>query len=125
MSETSDHLVLNGLEVSCIIGDLPEERRREQVLKVDVTLELNLSRAEVSDALADTVDYAKLVSKIDAALREAKCRMIERAAGIVARVCLADPRVQEVHVRIEKRGAVPGLHAAVVEITRQRQENVK
>ena len=36
----------------------------------------------------------------DAALRQARCHMIECAAERVAQVCLADPRVTEVRVRV-------------------------
>ena len=54
------------------------------------------------------------------ALRQARCHMIECAAERVAQVCLADPRVTEVRVRVEKSGVVPGLRAAAVEIVRGR-----
>lgn len=115
-----DKLELCGLDVACVIGDLPEERGREQRLMVDVSLRCDVSAAAASDALRDTVDYAALAESIRAALRVTRCHMIERAAECVARVCLADPRVAEVEVRVEKQGAVPGLRAAAVEIVRGR-----
>jgi len=118
----NDRLLLRDLEVSCIIGDLPNERVREQVLRFQVALEMELSAAVESDSLADTVDYAALVSRITATLREAKCRLIEHAAGLVARVALEDSRVRRATVRVEKRDVIPGLGAAVVEITRTREE---
>ena len=118
--DTRDRLELCGLEVACVIGDLPDERGREQRLKVDVALVLDLSVAATSDALGDTVDYAALSEAIRGELRQACCHKIERAAGCVARVCLADPRVAEVRVRVEKPEAVPGLRAAAVEIVRGR-----
>ncbi len=122
MFELRDKLELCGLEVVCVIGDLPEERCREQQLAVHVSLRLDLSAAAASDALRDTVDYAALCDAIRAVLRQARCHMIEGAAGCVARVCLTDPRVAEVRVRVEKSGAVPGLRAAAVEIVRGRSE---
>jgi dihydroneopterin aldolase len=118
----NDRLELCGLEVACVIGDRPEERRREQRLVVDASLTLDLSAVGASDALADTVDYAALSQTIREALRSARCRMIECAAARVAQVCLADPRVAEVRVRIEKPGVLPGLRAAAVEIVRRREE---
>ena len=119
MGDTSDRLELCGLEVLCVIGDLPEERCREQRLSVDVALSCgDLSAAAASDALCDTVDYAALAAAIRAALRQARCRMLERAAECVARVCLAEPRVSGVRVRVEKAGAVAGLRAAAVTIER-------
>lgn len=117
-----DRLELCGLEVACVIGDLPEERVREQVLIVDVSLALGLSAVAGSDALCDTVDYVALSASIREALRQSRCRMIECAAECVARACLADSRVAEARVRVEKPGVIPGLRAAAVVITRKRTE---
>ena len=63
-----DQLRLNGIEVECIIGDLPEERENEQRLLVDVALDSDLEDAADSDRLDDTVDYALLVGNIREAL---------------------------------------------------------
>ncbi len=113
-----DLLKLNGIEVECILGDLPEERVNEQKILVDVALELDLQEAAVSDCLDDTVDYALLVGNVREALEEAKCRLLERAADLVADVCLADPRVEHATVSVRKFGSVPGLGSAEVKITR-------
>ena len=113
-----DVLRLNGIEVECILGDLPEERVREQTIHVDVALELDLAAAGSSDRLEDTIDYALLVGDIREALEDAKCRLLERAAEIVADVCLADPRVEKAAVAVRKFGSVPGLGSAEVRIAR-------
>jgi len=113
-----DQLKLNGVEVECIIGDLPEERESEQKLLVDVALDMDLEDAAESDRLDDTVDYALLVGNVREALEDARCRLLERAAGIVADVCLSDPRVQRVTVGVRKFGSVSGLGSAEVKITR-------
>ena len=113
-----DQLKLNGIEVECIIGDLPEERENEQRLLVDVALDIELADAAESDRLEDTVDYALLVGNIREALEEAQCRLLERAAGVVADVCLSDPRVERVTVGVRKFGSVSGLGSAEVKVTR-------
>ena len=100
-------LRIEGIEAECIIGDLPEEREREQTLVVDAELEIP-DRAAETDALADTVDYAAAAERVRAALRAAKCRMIERAAK-VAFDALGPGCVR---VKVVKRGAVPGVAAA-------------
>ena len=113
-------LRLNGIEVACVIGDLPEERQREQRLVVDATLELDLSAAAASDVLADTVDYAALTRRIRERLRGAKCRLVERAAALVLEECLADSRVAQASVAVRKSGCVPGLASAEVVLSRRR-----
>lgn len=104
-------LRLDGLEVDCVIGDLPEERGRPQRLLVDVELEVPDEAAE-SDEIADAVDYAALAESIRSALVDAKCRLIERAAKVVRDVCLADPRVGAARASVTKAGAVPHLASA-------------
>ena len=113
-----DQLRLNGIEVECIIGDQPEERENEQRLLVDVALDIDLEDAAESDRLDDTVDYSLLVGNIREALEDAQCRLLERAAGVVADVCLSDPRVERVTVGVRKFGSVSGLGSAEVRVTR-------
>ena len=112
-------LELNGIDVECIIGERPDERTHPQRLCVDVVLTIG-DRASETDELADTVDYAALAERIRTALVEAKCRMIERAAKVVADLCLADAKVSAANVRVTKSGAIPHLEsaAAVIEATK-------
>ena len=110
-------LKLNGIDVDCVIGERPDERLREQGLRVDVELELADTAAE-TDELADTVDYAALAEKVRAALVGAKCRMIERAAKVACDVCRADAKVRAAAVTVTKAGAVAGLESASVTYTK-------
>lgn len=104
-------LELENLAVECIIGDLPDERTHLQTLRVDVALTL-ADHAAWSDSLDDTVDYAELTETIRCTLIKAECRMIERAAFLVAEVCMASPLVAEVTAKVTKTGAVAHLGAA-------------
>lgn len=104
-------LELNGIEVECVIGERADERDRLQRLRVDVALEIPDDAAE-TDALEDTVDYAELTELVRATLVEAKCRMIERAARLVAETARRDPRVKSVVARVTKSGAISHLESA-------------
>lgn len=104
-------LSLNGIAVDCIIGERPDERTRVQRLLVDVALKID-GRADETDELCDTVDYAALSDRIREALVSAKCRMIERAAKVVFDACRAEPKVVAADVKVTKSGAVPGLASA-------------
>ena len=116
-------LELNGLDVECIIGELPDERERVQTLSIDVALEIGDGAAE-SDEIADTVDYAELAGRIRGELAKAKCRMIERAAKLVCDICLADPKVGAAEAKVTKSGAVPGLKSASATFRRRRDERL-
>ena len=106
-------LLLNDLAVDCIIGERADERNRAQRLRVDVVLKVE-GKADETDDLADTVDYAALADRIRSALVEAKCKMIERAARIVYELCLEEKRVASAEVAVTKAGAVAGLGSATV-----------
>ena len=109
-------LMVNGIDVDCVIGDRPDERTRRQRLVVDVVLELSAA-AGAGDSLADTVAYTALVERIRTAIAEAECRLIERAAHLAARECLAYPAVLAATARVTKRGSLPGLESAAAECT--------
>lgn len=113
-----DALKINGIEVVCILGERPEERIRPQRILVDVALEIDLEAAAMSDSLDDTVDYAVLSMDIRDSLEKAKCHLLERAADVVADVCLADPRVTRAVVAVRKFGGIPGIESAEVKISR-------
>jgi len=112
-------LRLNNIDVACVIGDRPDERERLQCLRVDAELTMDDAAAE-TDRLEDTVDYAVLTEKIRAALVAAKCQMIERAAKVVADVCLSDEKVSHVRSTVTKVGAIPHLESASAVYERRR-----
>ncbi len=104
-------LKLTNLEVDCILGDLPEERVREQTIRVDVELEVEAAAAQ-TDKLTDTVDYATLTADIHKALTTAKCRLLERAAQLILEICLESEKVTRAKVSVTKSGAIPHLASA-------------
>ena len=114
-------LELNGIEVVCIIGDLPEERLRTQRLVVDLALVLDDEVAH-SDRLESTVDYVTLSGAIRRELVKAKCKMIEHAAYVVARLVMATPKVRRVTARITKSGSVAGMASATAEYSASAEE---
>ena len=104
-------LELNGIDVNCIIGERPYERRVPQRLRVDVALLIG-DEVAASDMLEDTVDYAALAERIRSALVAAECRMIERAAKVVCALCREDPKVKGARVKVTKAGAVAHIFSA-------------
>ena len=114
-------LNVKGIEVSCIIGDRPDERVRPQTLRVDVSLDVS-NRAAETDALSDAADYAVLAERIRSRLVAAECRLVERAAKLVCEACLDDPAVRAATATVVKAGAVPGLAAAEAVYAQSRGE---
>ncbi len=104
----TDRIELRGLRVLAYCGVLPEERERRQPFLVDLDLDADLSAAAATDSLADTIDYGAVCDAVTAVADGQRFGLLERFADAIARVALADGRVERVAVRVHKlRPPVP------------------
>lgn len=117
---TNDRIVLRGLTAFGYHGVLPHERELGQTFIVDAELELDLAAAADTDALADTVDYGGLAAGLAAVVRDERHDLIERLAGRLCQVCLADPRVMAATVTVHKPHAPVPVPLADVAVTLRR-----
>lgn len=118
-----DTIRIEGLELRCIVGVRSYERRREQPLRIDVRLGLDLRHAGRSGRISDTADYARVADEVTALLRFREYRLLEVAAEEAATMLLGvHGAVQEVTLRLDKPQALAGrARGASVEITRRRE----
>lgn len=56
----SDRVFLEGLVLTAKIGATTSERSAEQSIEADISLEADLEKAGLSDALSETIDYADI-----------------------------------------------------------------
>lgn len=113
----TDRIKLTGIEVFAHHGVFAEEQEKGQRFIVDVELSLDLSDAVSSDDLAATVHYGDLALAIHDRVKEERWDLIERVAGRVADLVLADSRVQGVEVTIHKPEAPVEVPFADVAVT--------
>jgi dihydroneopterin aldolase len=64
-----DTIELEGLGLDCVLGVYPDERDREQPVRVDLRMGLDLGTAGRSASIGDTVDYDRAANEIAALLR--------------------------------------------------------
>jgi dihydroneopterin aldolase len=101
----SDRIEVRGLRALGRHGVYEQERRDGQVFVVDLVLELDLEPAARSDDLADTVHYGELAERVAREVRDTRFDLLEALAGHLAAVCLEQPRVEAVSVRVAKPSA--------------------
>ena len=118
---TLDRLRIRELAVRCRVGVTAAERAKPQELLVTVTLHADLSRAGRSDRLGDSIDYKALKLKILALAEKQSFKLIERLAQEIADLALADDRVEQVDVVVQKPGALRFARCSEVEISRGRK----
>ena len=97
------------------------ERAHSQEFKVDIEVESDLTKAGLTDKLADTVDYTKIRAIAKEVIEGESAQLIETLASRIADQVLQMPSVEAVSVRIAKRPAsMQPIDAAAVRIDRAR-----
>jgi FolB domain-containing protein len=120
---SEDRVHLKGLELECIVGVRPHERKRPQRVYVDVSMGVDTSHAGRSARIALTVDYARVADEICTLLRFREYRLIEMATEeLCAMLFAAHPVLTLVELRLEKPDALRGRAlAGAVSVTRTRE----
>ncbi len=109
----SDRIVVRGIRAYGRHGALAGEREMAQPFDLDVEIDLDLTEARKSDALADTLDYAKVHERVVAIVRDRSFGLLERLGEEIARALLDDPRVCRVGVTIAKPNLLSGATPSV------------
>jgi FolB domain-containing protein len=115
-----DQVLINNLRCRGIIGINPDEREKTQEILLNIVLFADLRKSGVSDDIADCVNYRTIAKKLQAHAESAARFTVEALAADLAKLCLAEPGVIKVRVRVEKPGAVRFAESVGVEIERER-----
>lgn len=116
----ADKILIQDLLLRTIIGINPEERLNRQDVLINVVLYADSHAAGASDAIVDAVNYRSIAKHIIGLVEGAQFNLVEKMAADIASICLEDPRVERVTVRVEKPGAVRFARSVGVEIDRAR-----
>jgi len=109
----SDLITLSGIRAFGRHGADAGEKDVPQPFDIDVSLDIDLTAARVSDALADTLDYSTLHATIVRIVRERSYDLLERLGADLLAAMLVDARVLRATVRIAKPGLLAGATPAV------------
>lgn len=120
--DLADWIHLRRLEVGCVLGVYPRERKRQRTVWMDVALAVDTRRAAQSDRLGDTLNYEQIESAVIEVAREGKFHLVEALASAVAEVCLAWAGVRAVRVVVDKPKALTQTASVAVEIYREKEE---
>ena len=117
-----DKIHIRDLVLRCIIGINPDEREQRQDVVINITVHADLRQAGRSDNIDDTVNYRTIKRKVVDLVENSSCLLVERLAQEIADICLADPRVQQVEVTLDKPGALRYARSVAVQIVRERED---
>jgi len=115
-----DKIFIKDLVARGIIGINDWERENLQEILINITLFCDTRKAGEQDAIEHSVNYRTIAKKAQAHAETAARLTVEALAEDIARLCLDEPNVQKVMVRVEKPGAVRFASSVGVEIERSR-----
>lgn len=89
------------------------EQNVPQPLDLELVLEADLRAARASDALADTIDYAKLHAAVVRIVGSERCRLLERLGELILTLVMRDERIVSARVSIAKPHLLSGATPVV------------
>lgn len=116
-----DHIFISDLRVRCIIGVWTNERREKQDVVINLDIGTDIQKAAKTDRFRDALDYRALKKKILRFTEKSNYRLLEALAEAIAALCLKEPKVAFIKVRIEKPSALRFARSVGVEITRSKR----
>jgi FolB domain-containing protein len=120
-----DKVIIQDLRVRGILGIHDWERVTPREIVINITLYTDTRRAARTDDIADCVSYSDVARKVRAYAESAARMTVEALANDLAELCLQEPKVRKVLVRVDKPGAVAEAASVGVEVERARQAKVR
>jgi FolB domain-containing protein len=113
-----DKVFIKDLLVRGVIGISEKERSQPQDIIVNVTLFTDITIGGTTDDIENCVNYRTVAKAIIAHIEQSQRFTVEALATDISIICLNNPAVSQVRVRVEKPGAVRFSKSVGVEIVR-------
>ena len=96
------------LKITCIIGILPEERVKEQILLLDIYLDVDFGDSNIADDINETIDYTKIADMATQLGISKKYNLIESYCYDLNNLFLDTFKIiQQSKITVKKPNAIP------------------
>ncbi len=113
-----DKIIINDLEIDCIIGVRKRERKERQKVFITIEIFTNVEKAAKSSNIKDTINYSSIIKNIKKLVINKKYLLLETMVEDIAKLILKNKKANEVKVFIKKPNAIVKGKYAAVEIER-------
>jgi 7,8-dihydroneopterin aldolase/epimerase/oxygenase len=113
-------ILVRDLVLMCSIGAYPQERLQRQRVRFNVDLHALWPAGAFEDDLDQVVNYKDITNGIRDLIEHGHINLVETLAQSIAEMCLADARVIDARVRVEKLDVEPDADGIGIEIERHR-----
>ena len=112
-----DIIFISDFRIDMLIGVYEWERRVPQTVQLD--LEIGLPPKERrSDRIGDTIDYAKVVGRIEQSVRENRFLLVEALAEHIAQLVMGEFGSPYVKASVTKLGALKSVKRLGITVER-------
>jgi len=118
-----DQIFIQDLMVRGVIGISDHERSERQNIVLNIVLFTDIREAAIHDDINLCVNYRTVAKSIIAFVESSNRYTVEALAEDIAQICLNQPAVSAVKVKVEKPGAVRFSKSVGVEIERSNQSD--
>ena len=108
-----DAISLRGVRAYGRHGVSEAERAERRLIELDVTVEMDLRRAQRTDALEQTLDYAQLYERLVRIVSTTSFSLLERLGGELLDAIFTDRRVARAQLTLAKPGRLDGATPSV------------
>lgn len=113
-----DIIFIHELRIDTLIGIYEWEQQTPQTIQLDLEVGLPGEHAAHSGKIGDTIDYSKIVGRIEQLFREQHHFLLEKAGAAIAEVIMGEFKAPWVRVSIAKLGALRNVKRLGVTIER-------
>ena len=109
------------LEITCIIGILPNERVKEQTLLLNINLDVDIGDSTFADDINETIDYTIIAEMATQLAITKKYKLIESLCGDLNNLFLDTYKIiQQSIITVKKPNALPKAKYAAFSMKKSR-----
>jgi FolB domain-containing protein len=116
-----DQIFIKDLLVRGILGINDWEREKPQDILINIIISADLTKAGETDDISYSINYRTIAKKAQSRAETAQRLTVEALAADIANICLEEPGVMKVHVKVEKPNAVRFARSVGVEVERSKE----
>ncbi len=116
-----DQIFIKDLLVRGIIGINDWEREKPQDILINIIISADLTKAGDTDDISYSINYRTIAKKAQSRAETAQRLTVEALAADIANICLEEPGVLKVRVKVEKPNAVRFARSVGVEVERSKE----
>ena len=109
------------LEITCIIGILPNERVKEQTVLLDINLDVDIGDSTFADEIDETIDYTIIADMATKLAITKKYNLIESFCNDLNNLFLETfQAIQQTRITVKKPNALPKAKYAAYTLKKSR-----